>query len=266
MDKLFSPSMEESRIFRNQRALMPEYVPSSLLHRDNQIREIADSLKPTLKHLKPQNLLIHGPTGTGKTSSVKYVFNELKEFSGKVHCIHINCWEFPSKQAILSYIAEKIGLGLARRGLADDEIFRRIIEQLKYDKKSAIIALDEVDRLLHKNETDVLYQLSRSDENYKIVFGIIGITNVPEIFYSLDDRIRSSLSLKEMHFPQYSPQQLKDILEERAKIALKQGTYSAEIIALCAAHGAKNKGDARIAIETLLQAAMKADSKEKSRI
>lgn len=266
MEKLFSQSTDSSQIFKNQSPLMPQYLPATLLYRDGQLREIANSLKPALKHAKPQNLFIHGPTGTGKTSSIRHVFNELKEYSSKIICIHINCWEHPSKQSILSKIADSIKETLPRRGLADDEIFERIIERLKYDKKVAIIALDEVDRLMHKNESEILYSLSRSNENHGVNFGIVGITNAPELFYSLDERIRSSLSFKEMEYSQYSPSQIKEILKERAKEALVPGVYSDEIIALCAAHGAKNKGDARIAIDTLFQAAMKADSKGKRKI
>ncbi len=266
MEKLFSTSMESSKIFGNQSALQPEYVPSALLHREAQIREMADSLQPVLKRSKPQNLLIHGPTGTGKTSCMKYVLNELAEFGSKVECIYINCWEHPSKQAILSHIAEKLKEPLPRRGLADDEIFHRILERLKYEKKSAIIALDEMDRLMHKGESELLYSLSRAEENHNVTFGIVGITNVAEIFFSLDERMRSSLRFREMVFEQYSPKQLKDILRERAREALNPGSYSEEVIALAAAHGAKNKGDARVALETLLQAAIKADGREKARI
>ncbi|MFH0972046.1 MAG: AAA family ATPase [Candidatus Micrarchaeota archaeon] len=266
MDKLFASSMQQGTIFRNQHALMPEFLPTTLLHRDNQLTEMAEALKPAMHHSKPQNLLIHGPTGTGKTSSVKYVFNELKEYSSKVQCIYLNCWEHPSKQSILSYISEQLKEPLPRRGLADDEIFHRILERLKYDKKIAVICLDEVDRLLHKNETDLLYNLSRSDENSNVIFGIIGITNAPEIFYSLDDRIRSSIGFKELEFRQYSPIELKDIVRERAKEALQPGSYNEEIVALCAAHGAKNKGDARVAIETLLRAATNADNRDKNKV
>ncbi|HLC48523.1 MAG TPA: AAA family ATPase [Candidatus Norongarragalinales archaeon] len=266
MDKLFSTSSEQSRIFRNQSALMPEFVPGALLHREREVREIADSLSPLLKHSRPQNLLIHGPTGSGKTSCAKYVLNELGEYSSKIRCIYINCWEHPSKQAILSFVAEGLREPLPRRGLADDEIFHRIIERLKYDKKAVVVVLDEIDRLMHKNEAEVLYNLSRSEENYGVAFGILGITNVPEIYFSLDERMRSSLRFREMAFEKYSPGQLKEILKERAREALLAGAFSEEIIALCAAHGARNNGDARVAIEALLQAGMRADSKGKARI
>ncbi|MBI5225460.1 AAA family ATPase [Candidatus Micrarchaeota archaeon] len=266
MEKLFSQNMQQSRIFKNQGVLLPEFTPTVLLHRENELREVAASLKPALKNLKPQNMLLFGPTGTGKTSSVKLVFSELKEYSNKIQCIYLNCWGYPTKQAVLSHIAEQLKETLPRRGLADDEIFHRIIERLKFEKKIAIIALDEIDRLMHKNEVDVLYDLSRADENHRQIFAIIGITNSPEIYHSLDDRIKSSLGFRDLEFRQYSPQQLKDILKERARESLIAGSYSEEVIALCAAHGAKHKGDARVAIETLLQSALKADSADKSKI
>ncbi len=266
MEKLFSTSIGESAIFRNRNALLPEYAPAELLHRDVLLREIADALRPALHHSKPQNIFLHGPTGTGKTSSIKHVFSELKDYGNKLVCIYVNCWEHPSKQSVLAVIAEHLKETLPRRGLADDEIFHRVIERLKYDKKAAIIAFDEVDRLMHKSESEILYNLSRAGENYGVNFGVIGATNAPEIFYSLDERIRSSLGFREIEFPRYAPAQLKDILHERAREALKPGSCGEAVVALCAAHGAKNKGDARIAIETLLQAAIKADNKDKIKI
>lgn len=266
MGRLFAQTQERSQIFKSQSALLPDYAPPALLHRDGQLRELADALRPALARSRPQNLLIHGPTGTGKTSCAKYVLSELSEYSSKIRCIYINCWEHPSKLSILSHIAEKLKETLPRRGLAEDEIFKRIVDRLKYDKVAAIIVLDEIDRLMHKGESEVLYGLSRSDENYGVTFGIIGITNVPDIFFSLDERMRSSLRFREMAFEKYSPAHLKDILKERAREAFLPGTYSEETIALCAAHGARNGGDARVAIETLLQAGLRADSRGNGKI
>ncbi len=266
MARLFSTSADESRVFKNQSALMPSFAPSALLHREAQILEIASALKPALSKARPQNLLIHGPTGTGKTSCARHVISQLSEYDAKVACIYVNCWENPSRQSILSVIAQKLKEALPRRGLADDEIFGRLIERLKYEKKTLVLVLDEVDRLMHQGESELLYGLARAQENHGVVIGIIGITNVPEIFYSLDERIRSSIRFKEIAFEKYSPLQLKDILRERARDSLIPGSYSDEVIALCAAQGARNNGDARIAIDALLQSALKADAMGKNRV
>lgn len=259
-------SAVRGRIFRNENALLPDFSPAELLHRDSQLQEIARALKPLASASKPANLFIYGPTGTGKTSSVRHVFQQLSEYSGKVACVYVNCWEYSSKQAVLSKLAEFFQEPLPRRGLATDEVFHRVMQRAKYDGKSIAIALDEADRLFGRDGESLLYELARAHEMFKVACGLLVITNNYELVSSLDERARSSLSLRPLEFPQYSPQELKDIVRERAREAFFPGVCPEEVIALCAGHGARMKGDARVAINVLLEAARNAESDGRPKI
>ncbi|MFH1107289.1 MAG: AAA family ATPase [Candidatus Micrarchaeota archaeon] len=257
---LFSETESRGRIFRNENALLPDYAPADLLHREPQLQEAARALKPLAAGSKPANLFIYGPTGTGKTSSVKHVFGQLGEYSGKVACIYVNCWEYSSKQAVLSKMAEAFQEPLPRRGLATDEVFQRVMQRAKYDGKGLVIALDEADRLFSRDAESLLYELARAHELFKVPVAVVAISNNYELISSLDDRARSSLSLRPLEFPRYTPQQLKDIVRERARAAFQQGSCPEEVVALCAAHGSKGGGDARVAITALLEAARNAEA------
>jgi len=255
-ENIFRRISAEKEIFKDERVLMPDYLPEVMPHREEQIKEIAYSLRGAAEGKRSENMLIIGSSGTGKTSSVKYVFKQLQEYSQRVVPIYINCWEFSTRHSILSNIAYSLGEFIPRRGISTDEIIERIAEVLKKEKKTLVIALDEVDRLFASQyeEEKVLYDLARGKELFSVDLGVVAITNSNEFLVKLDQRIRSSLVQKQLLFKQYSPIELKDILKSRAKLAFYPECLSDEVIPLCAARAAKHNGDARLAINLLWKA------------
>jgi cell division control protein 6 len=123
------------------------------------------------------------------------------------------------------------------------------------------VVLDEADRVSTGEATSALYELSRASENHGAFFGLILVSNVPDLAAGLDSRIRSSLRLEKVEFKKYLPSQLKDILAARAKDAFLPNAASDEIIGLCAAFGAKAGGDARVALEALWHAGRNAEKR-----
>jgi len=261
MANLFASRAGENAIFRDEGALLPDYLPEVLPHRERELKELVDALQGFARGRKGENALLVGPTGTGKTSAARFVLKQLQEFTSKVVCVYDNCWQTSTRHGILSSIALALELAVPRRGVSSDEIMSSVVEAVKQGGKNVIVVLDEVDRLfaVKGEEWEVLYDLLRAGEMHGIHFGLIGITNSEELLASIDARIRSSLAQKQIQFKQYSPQQLKDILKERAKIAFVQDALDDEVIPLCAAIGAKRGGDARVAISVLWKAGRQAE-------
>ena len=56
----------EKTVLRDERPLLPDYLPSLILHREAQLSEMAAALQPAVEGRKPRNILAYGPTGTGK--------------------------------------------------------------------------------------------------------------------------------------------------------------------------------------------------------
>ncbi|MCD6478808.1 MAG: AAA family ATPase [Candidatus Diapherotrites archaeon] len=242
-----------SEIFKDERFLYPEYIPEKLPFREAQIAEIAHALKPALRGAKPQNLFICGKSGTGKTVTAKYVLRELEEHTSKAKGIYINCFEYNTRNAILNKLCLSLGRPVPRRGIATDEVYAELLNALKRTNMVPIVVLDEVDQLAGNNTASLLlYDLLRITEFQQAYIGIIMISNLCEIVAMLDSRVRSSLAGTTIEFQPYAPEQLKQILRERAKYAFFENALEADVINLAAAYAAKHNGDARIAIESLL--------------
>lgn len=244
-------------VFKDENVLKSDFLPESLPGRESQLNELVDALKPAFDGRRARNVFAFGPPGTGKTSSVKLVFSRLQEESQRAKTIFVNCWQNPTRNSVLTRIAEAVGEPLPRRGLGTDEVQARVAESFAMQKIAGVIALDECDRLLHKGEDAVIYDLLRSP----FTSAVVCITNDRDFMQKIDDRIRSSLQPAVLEFSRYSPIELKKILAERAAIAFKPGVCPPEAIALVAAYASKTGGDARVALEALWQCGKNAEAR-----
>jgi cell division control protein 6 len=249
-------------VFKNELALKADFLPDSLPCREAQLKEMVFALQPAFEGRKAKNLFLSGPPGTGKTSCAKLVFRQLAEESGKATPVFINCWQHPSRQAVLAEIASALGEPMPRRGLGADEMLSRISSFALNQKISCVVALDECDRLLHNNDDVVLYDLLRSG----FVSAIACVTNDNEFTEKIDERAKSSLQPLPLGFKRYSPLELKKILRERAEMAFAPNAWSEELIAVVAAYSSKMGGDARIALEALWQCGKNAEARDSNKI
>jgi len=118
--------------------------------------------------------------------------------------------------------------------------------------------LDEVDVLIKKDQS-LLYDFLRIGEYTKQKILLILISNDRYILKNIDERIKSSLSIEEIEFKPYSFLEMKDIVEERMKLAFK--SYENGISALVANKAIEKGGDVRIALNILLKAGRLAKDK-----
>jgi len=247
----------ESKIFKNERVLSSEYLPEWLPHREDKIKQLATNLAPLSKGKIGQDSFIFGPPGIGKTHVTKFVFRELEEFSSRTKTIYINCWDYNTTHSILSKIALELQVFVQRRGLGKDEILEKVIEGCKKIGKELAICLDEVDQLILKDQK-ALYDLLRLNQYIDNQVCLVLISNDKNAFLKVDPRIRSSLNVEEIEFKPYSLLEMKDILNERAKLAF----YSVEpgVVLLAANRAVKLGGDVRIGLECLLKAGRLAEN------
>ncbi len=261
MQKFFDDAPSASSIIAREEVLLPLYQPDELRYRGNELQVMADAVKPLLRKRQPVNLLIHGNSGTGKTSCAKAIMRQLSEHSSAVLPVYANCWESPTRAAVFGRIIEAMQLPLPRRGLAVDELFDRLLQYAKSYSRPVLLVLDELDGL---EEQELLYSIARANERPGVLFGIIGITNNSEFLAKLDPRVRSSLRFSELTFPEYNEEQLFWILKDRAVMGLAPNVWDDKLLTKIAR--SVDDGSARIALSKLWKAARHAEDLDRPRI
>lgn len=250
-------NLEQDTVFKSEEVLQADFVPQSLLHREGQINEIANCVKPALSGRKPYNVFVSGPPGVGKTAVVRFIFRELEGYE-RVEAVYVNCWEYNTRHAVLSCMLSSLGGFAPRRGVATDEVFDKLLAFVRTGGKSIIIALDEIDQLLRNDGSQLLYDLSRC---LGAKAGIVAITNDLYVGRFLDARVKSSLAQENISFMPYSEREVLDILSERAKLAFRVGKQEPGIVQMVARFVSSRGGDLRLGLECLWKAGRLADDK-----
>ena len=251
--------VSESKIFKKESLLSPDYLPEMIPFRESKIKQLADNLSPASSNRKPQNTFLFGSPGIGKTASVKFVFREFENFA-RIKTIYVNCWDYKTAHAVLAKIALEMGAFVQRKGIGKDEVLEKVIETCKKTNKGVVICLDEVDQL----EREALYDLLRINQYVSTPVGLIFISNNPHVFMNCEPRIRSSLDIDEIEFQSYSLEEMKKILQDRVKDAF----FNVEegVVLLCANHAVKNGGDVRIGLQCLMKAGRAAEKEHASKL
>ncbi len=259
----FENFLKRESLFLDKKALQSSYTPELIQHRDEQIKQVADILAPALKLERPSNVFIYGKTGTGKTLSVKYTTGQIIEVAKKnnipLKVTYINCKLkkiADTEYRLIAQLAREFKKEIPPTGLPTDEIYKIFFSALDKEKQLLLLVLDELDQLVKKAGDGILYNLTRINEELKnSQITLIGVSNDLIFADNLDPRVKSSLSEEEVLFPPYNALQIKDILQQRIKIAFKKNTIASGAIEKCAAYAAREHGDARRALELLRVAA-----------
>ena len=111
MSNIFRKAAGEKCIFRDESILLPDFLPEALPGREREVRELVYCLQPASENRQPENALLYGPPGTGKTSAAKFVLKSLSEYSQRPLTVYINCWESPSRFAILGFLSAALAGG-----------------------------------------------------------------------------------------------------------------------------------------------------------
>lgn len=228
--------------------LSPEYIPEILPHRENQIKYLAKKIENFIKTGFESDVFVFGPSGIGKTATVKHVA-KLAESKYNIKCIYINCWKNNTESSIMYELNRSIGILSHRRGLSSEELFQRFTEGLSKLNKKLCIILDEIDKFSDINS--LLYKLIRY-ENVHLKPLLIMVSNKKEILGLMDERVASSLFVDEIEFKKYTINELKDIFEERLKLAFDN--YEKGCSLLLANYSFMNNSDVRYGLKLLLKA------------
>ena len=255
----FEGFLKKESLFLDKSVLQASYTPETISHRGVEINQIANILAPALRLDKPSNLFIYGKPGTGKTLSIKHTTSKIAEISKQknipIEVVYLNCKLkkiADTEYRLVAQLARELGKTIPATGLPTDEVYRIFFSGLDNNKKIILLVLDEIDQLVKKTGDEILYNLTRINEDLKnSKISLVGISNDLTFVDNLDPRVKSSLSEEEILFMPYNAIQLQDILKERAKRGFKGGCLEEGVIEKCSAYAAREHGDARRALELL---------------
>ena len=248
----------DNKIFKDKKPLDHRFLPEKLVHRDDQIKDIAKSWVDVLDGVTPSNVTLYGKTGTGKTAASKFAREQLIEAANNqnvfVKVIYVRCTDFNTEYQVIAELCNKLGRSVPSRGWTKAEVvntFRDIFKRKSIVKGQLhlIVILDEIDILLDKDGDGILYTLTRTDN-----VSVLCISNYLDFKNLIKSRVTSTLKDKEIVFPPYGADQLSDILTERAELSFKEDVLDDDVIPLCSAMAAKEEGDARYALDLLKNA------------
>jgi cell division control protein 6 len=174
-----------------------------------------------------------------------------------VKCIYINCQQMDTQYRVMTQIANRLTPfneedRLPVSGLPIDEVNNRLIDKLDSSNSLVLVIMDEIDRLVFKSGDDILYTLTRINEELQDSrLSIIGISNNLHFLDYLDSRVKSSLGAEELVFDPYNANQLMDILKQRSEEAFYPEALDYDVVGYCAGLAAQENGDARKALDIL---------------
>ncbi|OKY77212.1 MAG: Cdc6-related protein AAA superfamily ATPase [Candidatus Methanohalarchaeum thermophilum] len=266
MDDIIKEELNRPTIFKNEDALSFNFVPKELPEREEELRELIRVFRNVLEEGvgRKQSALISGKVGTGKTVLAKK-FGKMVSERDKFDYVHVNCRRNDSETKALFKALREYDKDFPKRGYSAEEMIKSLFSMLKIRGKYLFLTLDEVDFLINKNGSELIYTLSRLSEDEESRFedriSVIYISRSPSFRKKLDESTKSTLRNNLINLNDYNRSELISILEQRVELAFKSGTVSDNSVDLIA-DIASNWGNARFAIELLWKAGKKTDSEE----
>ena len=253
------------KVLVNREPFSFDWTPDNLVGRDRELTELASMFTHVVNQNSSCRAVITGPVGSGKTVLTRrFGYDLLSHLEGKrkVCLAHVNCRNHPSTSQVLQRIALTLDSGHPERGLSSGEIIQSIRRNLISHDSHLLLVLDEVDLLIRRDNSDLIYKLLRIDEGQEKQgsLSLILVSQDTMLLKLFEPAIISRLGASNIiKMNPYDKNGLTEIARQRADIACKNGSISEEVLQKIGFMAAES-GDARLAIELLDSSIRRAES------
>jgi len=256
-------------VIKDQEKLSFDFIPDELPNREEEMQNLFGLYRGIVSSNVSQNVLIHGPVGTGKTVTAKRFCMDFEEWAKdkdqNIDSVFVNCRKRKNNSSAMWKIVHHFDRGFPDRGFSVEEMMKIVKKKIEERNLHLLVVLDEVDPLIQKEGSDLIYLLSRFDEERLSPKGSVSIILISQknVFELLEDSARSSFKRSNrIRFPRYTSEDLFPILRKRVEGAFYPGSIDGEkthLISDIAGKDGDGNGDARFGIELLEKSALIAE-------
>ena len=251
---------KSSSIIKDATKLSFDYVPSELVGRDGEMSTLEMLMRPVVEYGSSESALVTGTVGSGKTATVKRFAMNMADYCNRNSIpfgyIFVNCRQKTTDASALVQLIRHFDRDFPEKGFSPADMLQILRKHILKNGKRYLIILDEVDALIKRGSTDLIYQFSRfSDDEYNKVSLSLILISQEYVLNKLDQASLSSFKrANTVRFKKYSKEDLVQITRSRLALSIIDGCYDEEIVDMIA-DIASEDGDARRAIEIIEKSA-----------
>ncbi len=247
----------EGLILISKEPLSYDWTPPELVGREGELRKLASMFLGIENHNVSCKAVVTGNVGSGKTVLTRRFCLDISaklEGKRKISLAHVNCRNHPSSSQVLQQIALSLDSGHPERGFSSAEVIQNIRRNLRAHGAHLLLILDEVDVLIRRDSSDLIYKLLRIDEDQEGEGSVsLIMVSQDEMLFSLFEKaIKSRLGASNsLQLGSYGANDLEGIARQRYDASCRPGSISDEVLSKIGAFAEESGGDARMAIELL---------------
>lgn len=272
MRDLIEEELRGPSVVRDPVKLSFDFVPPELPRREEEVRQLARLFRPLLQGAVAQHAILTGPVGVGKTAVAKRFCEDFARAAAKqdvhVEAVHVNGRKHSTASAVLVHILRELRGEFPDRGFSVEEMLKSLQQRLEPKDTRLIVVLDEADALLKRSGSDLVYLLTRFNEEQRLVRHGISLVLVSQVDVRgyLDEASASTMKVTHhLKLEKYDAEALQAITHQRVDLAFVPGSVEEEVEELVADIAAE-QGSARRAIELLEGAGRAADAERSRRV
>jgi cell division control protein 6 len=246
-------------IFRRMEVFDESHIPDEFLFRESEMIELASCVAPLKHQVQGTHAVLYGPPATGKTTSIKKLFEQIEVSGSRIALVHINALVRRSAWAVLS---EMVRVVCRQKALPDKstptvKMVDHVLKNLAKHEIPMVLCIDEFTCMGPKDLEAVVMPFARPWEfgpydDVRVSVFLAGTSFDPSKHRGT---LLSTLGPVRVKYAPYTEDQFYGILESRARAGFGPGVATEEALRMIASSGL----DMRQSIRTLMTAGQIAD-------